>query len=106
MTTQLLEDGRPARLTAGRGRGPGGQLLTSSLPVNRCPITGCSEQIDSSRLMCRQHWYQVPKPLRDRIWSTWHSGEGAHSVEHREAVLMAIALISSRSRQHPEVTPK
>lgn len=80
MTSQLLEDGRPARLTSGRGRGPGGQSLAPLLPVTHCPITGCSEQIDPSRLMCRQHWYQVPKPLRNHIWSTWRSGKGAQDV--------------------------
>jgi hypothetical protein len=24
--------------------------------------------IDIDKLMCRGHWYQVPKPLRDEIW--------------------------------------
>jgi hypothetical protein len=74
----------------GRGRGPGGQLAGSALLGSRCPVSGCDEPTDPSRLMCRRHWYQVPKALRDRVWATWQSGDGASSREHLDAVLMAI----------------
>jgi hypothetical protein len=40
--------------------------------------------------MCRRHWYVVPKQIRDRVWATWRSGQGALSKEHLEAVRMAI----------------
>ena len=58
--------------------------------AHSCPISGCGEQIDPSRLMCRGHWYLVPKQIRDRVWATWRSGQGASSPEHREAVCLAI----------------
>jgi hypothetical protein len=60
-------------------------------PASSCPVIGCGEQIDPSRLMCRRHWYLVPRQLRDRVWATWLSGAGVLSTEHQEAVLMAIA---------------
>jgi hypothetical protein len=60
-------------------------------PASRCPVTGCGNQIDPSRLMCRAHWYLVPKQLRDRVWATWRSGRGAQSAEHQRTVLTAIA---------------
>jgi hypothetical protein len=41
--------------------------------------------------MCRRHWNLAPKQLRDQVWSTWHSGRGAASCEHQQAVLKAIA---------------
>jgi hypothetical protein len=92
MTVQLAE-GRTAvaHLPSGRGRGPGGQLtaLTEG-SANRCPVSGCVEQIDPSRLMCRRDWYLVPKQMRDLVWTTWRSGQGASSGEHREAVRTAI----------------
>jgi hypothetical protein len=75
----------------GRGRGPGGQLAGLTLPVGACPITCCGDPIDPSRLMCRRHWYEVPRQLRDHVWTTWRSGESAASREHRDAVLIAIA---------------
>jgi hypothetical protein len=40
--------------------------------------------------MCRDHWYLVPKHIRDLVWATWRSGRGAHSPEHQETVRMAI----------------
>jgi hypothetical protein len=39
------------------------------------------------------HWYMVPKYLRDRVWETWRSGQGAFSGEHRDAVRLAVAAV-------------
>jgi hypothetical protein len=91
MISQLAEPQTPAALPRGRGRGPGGQPTGLPLPPGRCPVPGCGDQIDRTRLMCRRDWYLVPKQLRDRVWATWHSGQGAASGEHQQAVLNAIA---------------
>lgn len=91
MTGQLTIRETAAGLTAGRGRGPGGQPMAVLQPASRCPIGGCGDPIDRSRLMCRKHWYLVPRKLRDRVWATWRSGDGARRAEHQEAVLTAIA---------------
>jgi hypothetical protein len=40
--------------------------------------------------MCRDHWYLVPKRIRDQVWATWRSGLGAYSPEHLEMVRVAI----------------
>jgi len=32
----------------------------------------------------------IPKQLRDQVWTAWRSGEGAASVEHLDAVRLAI----------------
>jgi len=63
-----------------------------------CPVLGCGEQIDPSRLMCRRHWYRVPKQLRDQVWATWRSGQGALSREHHDAVRLAMATGQKRFR--------
>lgn len=80
-------------VTGGRGRGPRGRLTTLYSGIRRCPIPGCGDQIDPSRLMCRRHWYMVPKEMRDQVWATWRSGQGAYSREHRDAVHGAIASV-------------
>lgn len=98
MTSEATEDRTVRELTGGRGRGPGGQLTVSREHAPCCPIPGCGEQIDQSRLMCRRHWYQVPKQLRDQVWATWGSGQGALSREHQDAVLIAIATCQKQSR--------
>lgn len=69
---------------------PRGQLTASQGRASRCPIPGCGDQIDPSRLMCR-HWHRVPKQLRDQVWATWRSGHGALSREHQDAVRIAMA---------------
>lgn len=91
MTFQLAERQNLAALPRGRGRGPGGQPGGLPRPAGRCPVPGCAEQIDRTRLMCRHDWYRVPKRLRDRVWRTWRSGREVGGRQHQEAVLKAIA---------------
>src|SRR6266487_3853378 len=93
MTSQLVDRSVARAVTGGRGRGPRGRFGKLSGAVSRCPVPACSERIDRSRLMCRSHWYQVPKALRDRVWATWRSGLGADSAKHKDAVSTAIATI-------------
>jgi hypothetical protein len=89
MTGQLAS----RAVTGGLGRGPRGQLTTLRSGADHCAVPHCDNQIDPSRLMCRTHWYMVPKNLRDRVWATWRSGQGAFSGEHRDAVRLAVAAV-------------
>lgn len=36
-----------------------------------CPIDECVETITSERVMCRRHWYMVPRDLRSEVWDAW-----------------------------------
>jgi hypothetical protein len=88
MISQLTAARTRAKV-GGRGRGPGGE--PAGLPsAGHCPVPGCAEPVDPARLMCRRHWYLVPRPLRNRVWATWRSGLAAASPEHQEAVRAAI----------------
>jgi hypothetical protein len=100
MTSNMIDGRTIAQLTAGRGRGPGGQPKALSQRTGCCPISGCYEEIDPSRLMCRTHWYFVPKQLRDRVWATWRSGDGASSRDHEDAVLMAMSACQEQPDVH------
>ena len=80
-------------VTGGLGRGPRGQLTTLLSGTGECSIPQCHGQIDPSRLMCRAHWYMVHKELRDQVWATWRSGQGAFSREHQDAVRVAVAAV-------------
>jgi hypothetical protein len=79
--------------TAGHPRGPGRG------PVSHlCPAAHCRQAVSPARLMCRRHWYQVPKNLRDAVWITWQSGNGVGTSAHTDAVLAAIAAAAD---SHP-----
>jgi hypothetical protein len=36
-----------------------------------CPAFGCGLQLSHGSLMCRKHWFMVPRELRTEVWSTW-----------------------------------
>lgn len=63
-----------------------------------CPATGCGRRIGRDYLMCRNHWYMVPRALRDRVWDTWANGRGAGTPAHFEAITKAVAAVNSRLR--------
>lgn len=93
MTSQLAERQTPASLPKGRGKGPGGQpWLVLQQPGGRCPVPGCGDRVDVTRLICRRDWNLVPKQLRDHVWATWRSGDGVASREHQLAVRQAITV--------------
>ena len=73
------------------GRGPG---RPARIGQRRCPGPGCAELVSASRLMCRDHWYQVPRPLRDEVWRTWASGAGLLTAEYHAARQAAIDSIT------------
>lgn len=92
MTCQMAERLTTASLPKGRGKGPGGQPRDLLPSPGRCPVPGCGDLIDATRLMCRRDWNVVPEHLRGRVWATWRSGQGAASREHRQVTLRAIAV--------------
>jgi hypothetical protein len=100
MTDLLLE--RPAwqALPSGPGKGPGGALMPLPSGPKSCPVIGCHQRIDPSRLMCRRDWYLLPYALRGRIWATWRSGQAALSPIHQAAVNEAIALAQLARSAH------
>jgi hypothetical protein len=91
MTSQLAERRASASLPKGRGKGPGGQLWLALQLRGTCPVPGCGDPVDATRLMCRRDWNLLPKELRDEVWATWCSGHAAESREHQRAVRRAIA---------------
>lgn len=42
---------------------------------HECHWPGCAKQVPPAMWGCREHWYRLPKPLRDRIWKTFRPGQ-------------------------------
>ncbi len=74
-------------------------MSTTSDSPKLCPIAGCGRSRRAVEVMCRLHWLQVPKTLRDEVWRLyrrWLSEEGytIHTVlQLREAQRDAIAAV-------------
>lgn len=63
--------------------------------TRECPIDGCGNRHSRSKLMCKEHWYKVPKELRDQVWSTYRN-DGVFSEEYMEARDAAIGAVEER----------
>lgn len=63
---------------------------------HRCHANGCEKEVPPKMLCCRRHWFMIPKPLRDRVWATYRSGQEVTkdpSPEYMEAQRAALAAI-------------
>ena len=36
-----------------------------------CAAEGCGVYVQRGMLMCKGHWFSLPKPLRIAVWQTW-----------------------------------
>jgi hypothetical protein len=64
-----------------------------------CHATGCKAKVPPKMLMCRKHWYMVPKPLRDRVWATYVSGQEIRkdpTDEYMDAQRAAVRAVEER----------
>ncbi len=43
-------------------------------PTRHCDAPGCTVPVKRGILMCREHWYRLPKELRSAINQTWAAG--------------------------------
>jgi len=63
---------------------------------HECPADRCSRSVPSHMLMCRNHWFMVPKPLRDDVWDAYAGGSGVGSDAHNEAIMAAIDAVNAK----------
>jgi len=64
---------------------------------HHCHATACKTEVPPEMLMCRKHWYMVPRELRMRVWATYRRGQcddwkpsGAY-CEAAKAAVIAVA---------------
>jgi len=38
-----------------------------------CDAHKCTEVVVRGQLMCKPHWYSLPKPIRDEVWASWRA---------------------------------
>jgi len=45
------------------------------LPEHLCHAKNCKVQVPPSMFMCRDHWYMLPKVMRDILWALYSPGQ-------------------------------
>lgn len=60
--------------------------------THKCPSNDCEAQVALSMFACRAHWFSLPKPMRDRIWSAYR---GNDSAAHARAMIEATAFLNA-----------
>lgn len=67
--------------------------------AGECPSPGCRELRDTRYMACKTHWFQLPKEMRDRIWSLGRTPfRTAQTVAgYRAAVRAAIQYLKERA---------
>ena len=70
---------------------------------HHCHARGCMVATRPEMLMCRRHWFMVPKPLRDRVWATYRPGQcddKQPSAAWFAVANAAIAAVASKEASH------
>lgn len=66
---------------------------------HECHWPGCTKQVPPAMWGCREHWYTLPKHLRDRIWRTFQPGQEV-SQRPSEAYLAAARDVQAWIADH------
>jgi hypothetical protein len=49
--------------------------------------------------MCKAHWYRLPKPMRDRVWTVYRPGQEVTKDPSPEYLTVAQAAIDWLARK-------
>ena len=74
-------------------------MKTISSTADACPVPGCQVEVETSKLMCRKHWYMVSQGTRNRVWNAWRGvlrGQEGAVEKHRAAKAMAIREVGDK----------
>jgi hypothetical protein len=63
-----------------------GALRSGDAGDHHCHWPGCNRPVPPAAWGCRTHWYKLPKPLRDKIWTTFRPGQEESKTPSRAYV--------------------
>jgi hypothetical protein len=70
---------------------------------HECHWPGCGKQVPPAMWGCREHWFKLPKPLRDAIWRAYRPGQEKDmhpSADYIEAAEKAQKWIAEQERSN------
>lgn len=77
------------------------------MTAHTCHWPGCGKRVPPKLWGCKQHWFALPKDIRDRIWATYRPGQEVTKTPSRDYVAAARAA-RDWIEQHmfPDSTPR
>lgn len=69
---------------------------------HHCHAIGCPIEVPPEMLMCKKHWFMVPKAIRNAVWKTYRPGQCDDmrpSEEWFEAAKMAIEAVARKEHK-------
>jgi hypothetical protein len=65
--------------------------------AHTCHAIACEVPVPPAMLMCRPHWFRVPKSLRDRVWAEYENGVTRAYCDAAKAAVTAVAEKEGRT---------
>ena len=68
---------------------------------HHCHWTGCTRQVPPAMWGCKEHWFKLPKALRDGIWKEYRPGQeqdGKPSTRYLAMAALVQEWIAGRIR--------
>ena len=75
--------------------------------AHSCHATDCTTPVPPEMWGCRRHWFMVPKPIRDRIWSAYRAGQCDDmnpSADYCQAARDAVVAVATKEGRVPDTT--
>lgn len=54
-----------------------------------CHWPSCERQVPPAMWGCKEHWFKLPKPLRDQIWKEYRPGQEVNGTPSARYVVTA-----------------
>lgn len=67
--------------------------------AHHCHAAGCKAAVPPQMLMCKRHWFMVPKAAQSRIWATYREGQCDDwqiTHEYAEAARAAVRAVAEK----------
>jgi hypothetical protein len=65
--------------------------------AHHCHAIACEVPVPPSMLMCRKHWFSVPRDLRNRVWAEYDNGITKAYCAAAKAAVTAVAEKEGRT---------
>jgi hypothetical protein len=80
------------------------QAQTGGPMRHTCHAHRCDVSVPPKMLMCKRHWYMVPKDLRDAVWLMYRPGQEidkSPTMEYLETAHEAINAVAVKEGHEP-----